>query len=86
MVDNTPSEPLPRWQGSGVYEIQVQGTAEQHWATELRMQLSYDDSERGTISIFRGHLPDQSALLGALQWLSMWGYLIILVRHIPSPQ
>jgi hypothetical protein len=49
------------------------------------MRLTYTHTERGTISVLTGRLPDQAALLGALGRLAMWGYLILHVCYDVSP-
>lgn len=67
--------------GGGSYLIQVYGKVARHWEAELRMRLAYTQTEWGTITTLTGWLPDQAALLGALGRLSMWGYLIIIVRY-----
>jgi hypothetical protein len=71
--------------GGGQYRIHVQGEVERHWELELRMQISYQQTERGTITTLTGWLPDQAAMLGALARLAMWGYMIVLVRYEPEP-
>lgn len=77
----TASSPRFDSDGAGSYVIQVWGKLESHWEPELRMQLSYSETERGVVSTLSGRLPDQPALLGALNWLAMWGYQILLVRY-----
>lgn len=67
--------------GAGPYVIKVRGRVAHHWEPELRMRLSYTQTELGTVSTLSGVLPDQAALLGALGRLAMWGYLILLVRY-----
>lgn len=69
--------------GPHTYSIQVQGEVERHWELELRMQLSYQQTEWGAVTTLSGRLPDQAALLGALGQLAMWGYLILSVRVTP---
>ena len=83
-MNGTPTNPGLRQHGSGPYVIRVQGEVERHWALELRMHLDYAQTEQGTVSIFSGELPDQAALLGALQWLNMWGYVILTVEYAPD--
>jgi hypothetical protein len=80
------TEALPcRSDGRGTYLIIVQGAVERHWEQELRLQLTYSYTAAGTVSHLQGALPDQSALLGVLSWLAMWGYTIVLVRYTPEP-
>lgn len=67
--------------GAGPYLIQVYGKVARHWELELHMRVLYTQTEWGTITTLSGQLPDQAALLGALGRLSMWGYLIIIVRY-----
>lgn len=81
-MSDMPTKPVLPQSGSGSYVIQIQGEVERHWERELRMQLSYCETEFGTLSTFSGQLPDQAALLGALQWLSMWGYVIVFVQYV----
>lgn len=83
---DVPTKPVLPQYGSGSYVIQIRGEVERHWERELRMQLSYGETEFGIISTFSGRLPDQAALLGALQWLSMWGYVIVLVQYVPGEE
>ena len=75
----------PSRRRGGTYVIQVQGEVERHWEEELRLRLTYSRWEAGTVSTLAGRLPDQSALLGTLGWLAMWGYRIILVHYTPDP-
>ncbi|MCS6882585.1 MAG: hypothetical protein RMK84_15020 [Oscillochloridaceae bacterium] len=63
--------------GPKMYTIHVRGHVEPHWETELRMQIAYQHTDDGEISLLRGRLPDQAALLGILGWLAMWGYEIL---------
>ncbi|NTU83488.1 MAG: hypothetical protein HGA45_29645 [Chloroflexales bacterium] len=81
MADGTETSSRPNLDGAGPYTIKVYGQVARHWELELRMRLTYTQTERGTISTLAGELPDQAALLGALGRLAMWGYLIILVRY-----
>lgn len=67
--------------GAGPYIIKVYGRVARHWGPELQMSLSYAHTERGTVSVLTGRLPDQAALFGALSRLSMWGYLILYVCY-----
>lgn len=67
--------------GAGLYVIKVYGKLPRHWEPELRMRLTYAQTERGTVSTLRGDLPDQAALLGALGRLAMWGYLVLFARY-----
>lgn len=67
--------------GSGPYYIQVSGLVGHHWEPELRMRVTYLWTPRGVITTLSGNLPDQSALLGTLNRLAMWGYLILEVRY-----
>lgn len=75
----------PSSDGAGPYVITVRGHVGRHWEPELQMRLSYAETEWGVISTLRGQLPDQAALLGTLGRLTMWGYLILLVRYDSSP-
>lgn len=77
-------EPVREHGERGSYTIQVLGEVERHWELELQMGLTYCRTETGTISTLSGPLPDQAALLGALQWLSMWGYVILAVKYLPG--
>jgi hypothetical protein len=86
MVSGTPEPLAHRLDGGGPYRIHVQGAVERHWEADLRMQLTYQRTEAGTITVLAGWLPDQAALLGALARLAMWGYLILLVRYEPELQ
>lgn len=67
--------------GAGPYIIKVYGRVARQWEPELQMSLSYAHTERGTVSVLTGRLPDQAALLGALSRLTMWGYLILYVCY-----
>ncbi len=60
-----------------MYTIHVQGHLEPHWQAELRMQITYQHTNDGEISVLTGQLSDQAALLGVLGWLAMWGYQIL---------
>jgi hypothetical protein len=80
-MNDTPTYPVLHQYGSGPYVIRVQGEVERHWALELRMQLTYAQTEQGIVSVFSGELPDQAALIGVLQWLNMWGYVILAVHY-----
>ncbi|NCC36245.1 MAG: hypothetical protein EOM24_30180 [Chloroflexia bacterium] len=66
------------------YVIQIRGHVEPHWQVELQLQLTYTETESGTISTLTGYLPDQAAMLGVLNRLAMWGYQIVLVRYLPQ--
>ncbi|WP_129671698.1 hypothetical protein [Candidatus Chloroploca sp. Khr17] len=65
------------------YVIQIRGKVEPHWQAELQMQLTYAETESGTITTLTGYLPDQAAMLGVLNRLAMWGYQIVQVRYLP---
>lgn len=80
MVDRTGATRPLNGDGAGSYIIVVQGKLEQHWEPELRMRLSCAETEQGIVSTLTGQLPDQSALLGILSRLAMWGYLILSVN------
>jgi hypothetical protein len=67
--------------GAGSYIISVYGKIARQWEPELQMSLTYTQTEQGTISVLKGRLPDQAALLGALGRLAMWGYLILHVYY-----
>ena len=67
--------------GAGLYIIKVYGRVARQWEPELQMSLSYTHTERGTVSVLTGRLPDQAALLGALSRLAMWGYLVLYVCY-----
>ena len=84
MIGRAHLPPHQSGRGGGTYVIQVHGEVERHWEDELRMRLTYSRWETGTVSTLVGRLPDQSALLGALGWLAMWGYRIILVHYTPD--
>ncbi|NJM05668.1 hypothetical protein HC891_04960 [Candidatus Gracilibacteria bacterium] len=71
-------------EGGGLYTIEVQGEVERHWEQELNMRLTYRQTEYGTVSVLSGQLADQSAMLGTLGRLAMWGYVILLVRFAPE--
>lgn len=72
--------------GSGAYIIQIRGEIERYWEAELRMQVAYCETDQGPISTLSGDLPDQAALLGVLQWLSMWGYVILSVQYVSAEE
>lgn len=81
MADGTQALTKRDRDGAGPYCIQVSGQVERHWEPELRMRASYLWTPRGVVTILSGELPDQSALLGALNRLAMLGYLILEVRY-----
>ena len=85
MADATTPSPTLHSDGAGPYLIQVHGMVSRHWELELQMQLTYGQTEWGTISTLTGQLPDQAALLGTLGRLAMWGYKILLVRYDVVP-
>lgn len=84
MAGGTPAWPGLDRDGGGVYLIEVQGEVEPHWERELNMRLTIRQTEYGPVSVLTGALADQSALLGVLGRLAMWGYLILLVRFAPD--
>jgi hypothetical protein len=45
------------------------------------MQISYLQTPLGVTTTLSGELPDQSALLGVLNRLAMWGYLFLEVQY-----
>lgn len=81
MADGVNMTPRVSGDGAGPYVIRVYGRLARHWEAELRMRLTYAQTEWGTVSTLRGELPDQAALLGALGRLAMWGYLVLLARY-----
>lgn len=81
MADGTEIASQVSHDGAGPYVIKVYGKLARHWELELRMRLTYAQTECGTVSTLKGDLPDQAALLGALGRLAMWGYLILLARY-----
>lgn len=85
MADGSQAPLYPSSDGAGPYLIRVQGSVARHWEHELQMQLTYQQTEWGVITTLSGQLPDQAALLGALGRLTMWGYLILLVRYDAAP-
>jgi hypothetical protein len=71
----------PHRDGAGFYRILVSGLVSHRWETELQMQLDHVQTALGVTTTLSGELSDQSALLGVLNRLAMWNYLILEVQY-----
>lgn len=81
MDDGTQALQKPHRDGAGFYCILVFGLLNDHWELELQMQISYQETPLGVTTTLNGELPDQCSLLGVLNRLAMWGYLILEVQY-----
>jgi hypothetical protein len=76
----------PPYDGPGIYTVHIEGTLDESWADRLgglRITASEEDDESGrVVTVLKGSLPDQAALLGVLSTLYNMRYPLLLVRYL----
>ena len=73
-----PSSP----EGTGTYDIKVQGHLDRHWAERLDVPELVHEQDGTTV--LRGVMADQAALHGLLQRIRDLGVTLISVIFVPS--
>lgn len=70
----------------GIYAIHIAGKVESGWADYLGgLKVTYEESPTGEfISVLKGPLPDQAALLGILTTLYNARFPLLFVRYLRS--
>jgi hypothetical protein len=76
----------PPYDGPGIYTVHIDGTLDESWADRLGglgITASEEDDENGrVVTVLKGSLPDQAALLGVLTTLYNMRYPLLLVRYL----
>ncbi len=76
----------PPYDQSGVYAIHVAGKLDKSWADRLGgltiTFIEQDDEDNQPVTVLKGCLPDQAALLGVLNTLYNLRYPLLLVRYL----
>lgn len=70
----------------GIYAIHIAGRVDFEWAACLGgLTVTYENNPGGeTISILKGSLPDQAALMGILTTLYNARYPLLFVRYLKA--
>lgn len=68
----------------GFYAIHVAGRVDSAWLRELAgLTVAYqEEDDGGTVSILKGYLPDQAALLGLIHTLYDARYPLLFVSYL----
>ena len=76
----------PRYDCPGIYAIHIAGRLDKSWADRLGgLTITFteeDDEGNQRVTILKGWLPDQAALLGVLDTLYNLRYPLLLVRYL----
>ena len=69
-----------------IYKIKIQGILDKNWSDYYGgMTIEYEgDPKQNAISILKGILADQSALIGVLNSLHDIGYAILSVEYLEA--
>jgi hypothetical protein len=67
-----------------VYRIRIQGILDKNWSDYCRgMTIEHEgDPTRSGMTILKGRVPDQSAMIGVLNVLFDMGYPILSVEYL----
>jgi hypothetical protein len=69
-----------------LYQVRIQGILDKNWSEYYGgMMIEYEgDPEQSAMTILKGRLADQSALIGVLNSLHDIGYPILSVEYLES--
>jgi hypothetical protein len=80
----------PPYDRPGIYTIHIAGRLDKYWADRLGgLTITFaeeDDEGNQPVTILKGWLPDQAALLGVLDTLYNHRYPLLLVRYLRPGQ
>jgi hypothetical protein len=75
----------PPYDRAGIYAIHIDGRLDKAWEDRLggMAMMTVEEDENGRpVTILKGCLPDQAALLGVLNTLYNMRYPILFVRYL----
>jgi hypothetical protein len=76
----------PPYDAPGIYTVHIEGTLDENWANRLGglSITAYEEDEKSgrVVTVLKGSLPDQAALLGVLNTLYNMRYPLLLVRYL----
>ena len=76
----------PPYDRSGIYAIHIAGRLDRSWADRLGdltiVSIEEDDEGHQPVTVLKGCLPDQAALLGVLNTLYNLRYPLLFVRYL----
>jgi hypothetical protein len=76
----------PPYDRAGIYAVHIDGRLEENWADRLgglSITASEEEDQSGrVVTVLKGSLPDQAALLGVLTTLYNMRYPLLLVRYL----
>ena len=74
----------PPYDGPGIYSVHVGGRVDEAWADHLgglTVTIITDEGGR-PVTVLKGYLPDQAALMGVLNTLYNNRYPVIFVQYL----
>lgn len=76
----------PSYDQPGVYVIHIAGRLDKSWAERLGgltiTSIEEDDENNQPVTVLKGCLPDQAAMLGVLNTLYNLRYPVLFVRYL----
>lgn len=75
----------PPYDHPGIYAIHIAGRLDKNWADRLgglTITITEDDESSQPVTILKGNLPDQAALLGILTTLYNLRYPLLFVTYL----
>lgn len=71
------------YNGPGIYAIHIAGRVDKSWADRLGgLSVAYIEEGSQPVTVLKGSLPDQAALLGVLNTLYNLRYPVLFVRYL----